>query len=97
MKYIQQQLFKLEEAQVSVQTCQKCNSENLAHIEASEQLVIDYKDRKYVGKVPMEIELGNEEGIEFTYCINCGQIQGTFPITDEDMLFAMDEQEEWED
>lgn len=42
--------------------------------------------------VPMDIGIGGGDYIEFSYCLDCGQIQGDFPINPD-----LDEWEKLED
>ena len=34
------------------------------------------------GYVPENLNIGGGDYIEFTYCLQCGKIQGDFPITE---------------
>ncbi len=34
------------------------------------------------GYVPYDLNIGGGDYIEFKYCLDCGQIQGTFPISE---------------
>jgi hypothetical protein len=48
------------------------------------------KPKEYDGYVPDWTKIGGGDYIEFKYCMECGQIQGEFPITPE----VEDEEEE---
>ena len=41
-------------------------------------------DKSYEGYVPSNINIGGDDYIEFDYCLDCGQIQGNFPVTPEE-------------
>lgn len=40
------------------------------------------KDRDYDGYVPTDVGIGGGDYIRFEYCLECGQIQGEFPVPD---------------
>jgi hypothetical protein len=46
----------------------------------SDQCYIDYNGAKQNSYVPENIGLGGGDYIEFDFCLNCGQIQGDFPL-----------------
>jgi hypothetical protein len=39
--------------------------------------------KELMGYVPCDIGIGKGDYLEFDYCLECGQMQGTFPIPDE--------------
>jgi hypothetical protein len=48
------------------------------------------------GYVPDDIGIGGGDYITFTYCLDCGKIQGDFPISQEAVNGAIDQEwEEW--
>lgn len=62
--------------------CQKCSSDKILSVTAkcSDCCFIDTDTESHDGYVPENIGIGGGDYIEFDYCIDCGQIQGTFPI-----------------
>ena len=62
--------------------CQKCGSDRIASINGKTSDcfsgVIEGKD--YDGYVPSDMGIGGGDDIEFSYCLNCGQIQGKWPV-----------------
>lgn len=63
--------------------CQKCKSKKLVSITAkcSDMCFIQFWDGKEQdGYVPSKFGIGSGDYVEFTYCWDCGQIQGKFPI-----------------
>ncbi len=65
--------------------CTQCSSDQLANVGAkcsdlcSFETVWDQYESD--GYVPDGVGIGGGDYVEFTYCLNCGQIQGTFPVT----------------
>ena len=74
-------------------TC-KCGSERIASITAKcSDLCFTYlPGRKEIeGYVVDEIGIGGGDYVEFDYCLDCGQMQGTFPITEETIDEVLDQ------
>ena len=69
-------------------SCDKCNSERVARVDAkcSDMCVIDYKDKEQNGYVPLGMSIGGGDCVGFSYCLECGKIQGDFPIEDPEWL-----------
>ena len=68
--------------------CQRCNSYRLNEVNAKCSDMFNMFTRigetsisEYGGYVPSSMGIGSGDYIEFIYCLNCGQIQGKFPIT----------------
>lgn len=64
-----------------------CTSERVMGVNAkcSDMCNLGY-EVNYCGYVPNNIGLGYEDDyIEFDYCLECGKIQGRFPIEDPDL------------
>lgn len=63
-----------------------CNSDRIAFLngKTSDMCGFRYKDIDSCGYVPKGIVIGDEYGdyIEFEFCLDCGKIQGKFPISD---------------
>ena len=63
--------------------CDRCKSNKIAGIFAKccDQFTLSYKDKSKNCYVPRNIGLGDmEDYIEISYCIECGKIQGKFPL-----------------
>ena len=66
--------------------CKKCNSDRIISINGKtcDCFTTNYKDTEYTGYVPDDIGLGEGgDYIEFDYCLDCGTIQGPFPIVED--------------
>jgi len=70
-----------------------CNSDRIAFLngKTSDMCQFAYKDIDVNGYVP-ELVIGDEYGdyIEFHFCLDCGKIQGNFPISDEQVKKAIE-------
>ena len=61
-----------------------CENQRLCAINAkcsdcfSAFMICDMYD--YMGYVPYDLGIGGGDYVEFTFCINCGRIQGSFPL-----------------
>jgi len=64
-----------------------CESQRIASVngKTSDQCQFVYKDIDVDGYVPKGIVIGDEYGdyLEFEFCLDCGKLQGKFPISDE--------------
>lgn len=64
--------------------CQRCESDRIMSINAkcSDLCFADIKGNEKDGYVPRDIGLKDTSGdyVELDYCLNCGQIQGNFPV-----------------
>lgn len=47
-----------------------------------------YRGGKYQGYVPGGIGIGGGDYIEFCYCLECGRIQGKWPVVPKDDIFS---------
>lgn len=66
-------------------SCQKCNSERILSVsgKCSDMSVVQYKDMEHIGYVPDNLNIGSGDYLEFDVCLDCGYMQGDFPIDDE--------------
>jgi hypothetical protein len=56
----------------------------------------DNRNRHYEGYVPSDIGLGDDgNAITFVYCLDCGQMQGEFPISEEALEEYFEEAESY--
>lgn len=46
-----------------------------------DRCVVEFEDKEVNGYVPYSIGIGGGDYITFHFCIACGQIQDTFPVT----------------
>lgn len=63
--------------------CIKCKSDRIMSVygKTSDCLIIEYYGVERDGYVPDGLGIGDDgDYIEFNYCLDCGQIQHTFPI-----------------
>lgn len=62
--------------------CQRCNSERIAEVSAkcSDMFSVDLGDSRMNGYVPGDMGIGSGDYVEFSYCLECGQLQGKFPL-----------------
>jgi hypothetical protein len=65
-----------------IEACQQCRSPRLAQIPArcSDMCSVDLAGTHSHGYVPRDLGIGGGDDIHFVYRLDCGQIQGTFPI-----------------
>lgn len=66
-------------------SCTSCLSDRIASVTAKCSDCFDVCSNKaeYSGYVPKDIGIGGNDYIAFDYCLNCGKIQGNFPVTPE--------------
>ena len=62
--------------------CQNCKSNRIVNLMTGNGRSWDFfkEDGHYIETNPSEMGLGTKEDISFNYCLNCGQIQGIFPV-----------------
>jgi len=72
--------------------CQTCKSPRIANLcaKCSDLCCWEYTDIDHDGYVPSNVGIGSDDYVEFDYCLDCGQIQGNFPI-DMDAIAAVRE------
>ena len=74
--------------------CNKCWNGRIMRVVAkcSDLGMFNYKDQAIDGYVPRDLGIGSGDYLEFEYCLDCGQIQGSdFPISDEAVTEAFEE------
>lgn len=76
--------------------CQECESDRIAHIngKVSDTFYAEMGDNEHEGYVPMDMGIGGGSYIRFTYCLECGQIQGDFPLEETDVETGVDSDDE---
>ncbi len=67
--------------------CQRCASLRLARILAhcSDMCSVDLAGHHEHGYVPRDLGIGGGDDVQFAYCLDCGQIQGKFPVPGTDI------------
>ena len=73
----------------------KCNSDRIAFLngKTSDMCQFQYKDIDKDGYVPKDLVIGKNgygDYINFHFCLECGKIQGEFPISDEEVEAAVE-------
>ena len=63
-------------------SCQRCGSIRVAGIssKSSDLNAVHVGTAEHVGYVPEGFGIGGGDYIEFEWCLECGQIQGKFPL-----------------
>jgi hypothetical protein len=62
-------------------TC-KCGSQKIANVSAkcSDLCFYQLGEVELDGYVPRDVGIGGGDYVEFRYCLDCGQLQGQFPV-----------------
>jgi hypothetical protein len=65
-----------------METCQACGSPRVGLILArcSDMCSVDLAGKHRHGYVPSDLGVGGGDDIQFRYCLDCGQLQGRFPL-----------------
>lgn len=66
--------------------CQRCQSKRIIHVsgKTSDMCWAKFGNREHDGYVPQIKPIGNGgDYLTFKLCLDCGQIQGQFPVDDE--------------
>jgi hypothetical protein len=67
--------------------CIKCKSDRIIDLQAhcSDLFCLNYKDREIISSdyVPYEMGIGGGDDVLLEICMECGQVQGEFPIDHE--------------
>jgi hypothetical protein len=68
-------------------TCSRCNSKRTASFSAksSDLNCVRIGELEHEGYVPGDLGIGSGDYVEFDYCLDCGQMQGTFPMPKTEM------------
>jgi hypothetical protein len=63
--------------------CQRCGSTRIADVQGktSDMCFVQLGYFKSDGYVPSDMNIGGGDYIRFSLCLDCGQIQGEFPVT----------------
>lgn len=80
-------------------SCKTCKSTRIATVGAkcSDLCDVSLGDADKDGYVPSDMGIGGGDNIEFKWCLNCGQIQGKFPLPTTILEGSDDpDEEDWE-
>ena len=63
-------------------SCQRCESERVASVTAKcgDCSGVNLGGNENEGYVPNDMGIGSGDYVEFSWCLDCGQLQGTFPL-----------------
>jgi hypothetical protein len=77
--------------------CDRCKSNRVVSINSkcSDCCVAAYKEFESVGYAPYEIGIGGGDYVEFSFCLDCGKIQGEFPIDDRSLIEFFEESDKY--
>lgn len=62
--------------------CQNCNSDRVLNVQshASDCHVISINGKSKDGYLPRDLGIGGGDDLRMNFCLECGQIQGKFPL-----------------
>jgi hypothetical protein len=84
VRFLDNQPAKIVKPAVSCEQefCDNCCSERIISItgKCCDCFIAEYKGIDYDGYVLSEAGIGGGDDIEMRYCLECGKIQGNFPI-----------------
>jgi len=63
-------------------SCQKCKSKRVASVNAkcSDLCFVAIGKQERDGYVPKDMGVGGGDYVEFDFCLDCGMVQGKFPL-----------------
>ncbi len=78
------------------QKCDSCSSERLLSVlsRASDCHHLEYKGKEHQGYMLNGLGIGSGDDTQFVLCLECGKVQGKFPIPDENISFLEEEEED---
>lgn len=68
-------------------SCQKCNSDNIISVTGKTSDLVNIQHTNGIeisGYIPENLGIGSGDYLRFRVCLDCGQIQGVWPVTLED-------------
>jgi hypothetical protein len=67
-----------------------CGSERIlnANGKVSDMCDLQFQGRYKDGYVPSGLNIGSGDYLEVSFCLDCGKVQGNFPVTDEQVNAA---------
>ena len=63
-------------------SCKSCNSKRIATVngKTSDMCSVRVGNKEHNGYVPDDMGIGGSDYIDFKYCLDCGKINGNFPM-----------------
>jgi hypothetical protein len=63
-------------------TCEKCNSDRMAEIngKCNDMACVSIGEKEHLGYMPDDLGVGGGDYISFRVCLNCGIIDGKWPL-----------------
>lgn len=63
-------------------SCRVCESPRIVAVNAkcSDMCFVNIADKEHDGYVPTDMGIGGRDYIDMRVCLNCGAVQGTFPL-----------------
>jgi hypothetical protein len=73
-----------------MKTC-KCGSSRILSVtgKTSDMCFVKYDSIEHDGYVPGGLNIGDGDYIEIDLCMDCGKVQGKFPVTDSKITHAL--------
>lgn len=67
--------------------CQKCASTRVAEVsgKTSDCAFVMVRNKQHDGYVPRDMGIGGGDYLKFCYCLDCGQMEGLWPIDGAEM------------
>lgn len=77
--------------------CDNCDSERIARISSkcSDRCVVAIGGNEEDGYVPRDMGIGGGDYVSFDYCLDCGKIQGSFPLPVTEIESKENDEDEW--
>ena len=74
-------------------SCIKCSSERIAAVsgKTSDTCSVRVGTNDRCDYVPGDMNIGSGDYLKFIYCLDCGQIQGSFPLPTTELEGGSDE------
>ena len=99
LKEVEERREQMRKEEEAGETCFKCGSDRVASIQGKSSDLSDfgYQGWEHSGYLPYVDNICGGDYIEFSVCLECGQVQGNFPVSDEGINEKRKEEEEDED
>ncbi len=77
--------------------CYACGGSRIAEVggKTSDRCNISIGKKEHSGYVPRDMRIGGGDYLAFDFCLDCGQMQGEFPVPETELEAAREECEEW--
>lgn len=80
-----------------MKSCKKCESNRIAHVSGKTSDMcfakMNSSQTQHDGYVPNDMNIGGGDYLEFTFCLDCGQMQGKWPLPKTKLEFHAEEME----